>query len=645
MADSQIKVELPDGSELELEAGATGADAAAAIGAGLARAALAIKTDGELRDLSAPLRGGEKVEIVTDKSPEALWLVRHDAAHVMAESVLELWPHAKISIGPPIADGFYYDIDFGDGERPGEGDLERIEERMREHIAADEPFERRELPSEEAIEHFRAQGQDYKVELISDLVADEGAETVSLYRNGPFEDLCRGPHAPSTGRIGAFKLTSLAGAYWRGDESRQMLTRIYGTAFLDRKELEAHLERVEEAKARDHRRLGPELNVFALRPEAPGMPFWLPDGSVLLELVAGEVREQLRKRGYEEIRTPEVLDEELWHRSGHWDNYVENMYFTEAEGRRFALKPMNCPGACLVFGSTRHSYRELPLRLAEFGKVFRNEREGVLHGLLRVRAFTQDDAHVYCEDDEDQIAAEVIDICEAIDELYARFGFADVRVELSTRPAKSIGTPEQWERAEAALKRALDQQGREYQLNPGDGAFYGPKIDFHVTDALGRSWQCGTCQLDFFMPERFGLSYTGADNAEHVPVMIHRALLGSMERFVGILIEHHGGRFPLWLAPLQVLVLPVADRHNDYARELAEKLGAAGLRSRVDERTESVGRKIRDAEISKAPYMLVVGDRERDARTASVRHHGVGDLGAMEVGELVERLRAEVDSA
>ncbi|MGZ5321203.1 MAG: threonine--tRNA ligase [Solirubrobacterales bacterium] len=645
MADSQIKVELPDGSELELEAGATGADAAAAIGAGLARAALAIKTDGELRDLSAPLRGGEKVEIVTDKSPEALWLVRHDAAHVMAESVLELWPHAKISIGPPIAAGFYYDIDFGDGERPGEGDLERIEERMREHIAADEPFERRELPSEEAIEHFRAQGQDYKVELISDLVADEGAETVSLYRNGPFEDLCRGPHAPSTGRIGAFKLTSLAGAYWRGDESRQMLTRIYGTAFLDRKELEAHLERVEEAKARDHRRLGPELNVFALRPEAPGMPFWLPDGSVLLELVAGEVREQLRKRGYEEIRTPEVLDEELWHRSGHWDNYVENMYFTEAEGRRFALKPMNCPGACLVFGSTRHSYRELPLRLAEFGKVFRNEREGVLHGLLRVRAFTQDDAHVYCEDDEDQIAAEVIDICEAIDELYARFGFADVRVELSTRPEKSIGTPQQWERAEAALKRALDQQGREYQLNPGDGAFYGPKIDFHVTDALGRSWQCGTCQLDFFMPERFGLSYTGADNAEHVPVMIHRALLGSMERFVGILIEHHGGRFPLWLAPLQVLVLPVADRHNDYARELAEKLGAAGLRSRVDERTESVGRKIRDAEISKAPYMLVVGDRERDARTASVRHHGVGDLGAMEVGELVERLRAEVDSA
>ena len=643
MADPQIKVELPDGSELELEAGATGADAAAAIGPGLARAALAVKAGAELRDLSAPLRGGEKIEIVTDKSPEALWLVRHDAAHVMAESVLELWPRAKISIGPPIADGFYYDIDFGDGERPGEGDLERIEERMREHIAADEPFERRELPSEEAIEHFRAQGQDYKVELISDLVADEGAATVSLYRNGPFEDLCRGPHAPSTGRIGAFKLTSLAGAYWRGDESRQMLTRIYGTAFLDRKELEAHLERVEEAKRRDHRRIGPELGLFMLREEAPGMPFWLPQGTVLLGLIQDELRAHLTRGGYDEIRTPQVLDEELWHRSGHWENYVENMYFTQAGERRFALRPMNCPGACLVFGSERHSYRELPVRLAEFGQVYRNEKEGVLHGLLRVRSFTQDDGHVYCA--EEQVPDEVIAICETIDALYERFGFEDVRVELSTRPEKSIGTAEQWERAEAALQEALDRQGRSYQLNPGDGAFYGPKIDFHVTDALGRSWQCGTCQLDFFMPERFELSYTGADNAPHRPVMIHRALLGSMERFAGVLTEHYGGRFPLWLAPVQALVLPVADRHNDYAGELAAELGAAGLRCRVDERTESVGRKIRDAEISKAPYMLVVGDRERDARTASVRHHGVGDLGAMEVGELVERLRAEVDSA
>lgn len=636
MAATKVKVELPDGSPLELEGDATGADAAAAIGAGLAKAALAIKVDGEVRDLSAPLQDGAKIEIVTDRSPEALELVRHDAAHVLAEAVLDLWPEAKISIGPPIAEGFYYDIEFPDGERPGEDDLARIEERMREHVSADEPFSRRELSAGEAIEHFRGQGQDYKVELIEDLVRDEGAETVSLYRNGPFEDLCRGPHAPSTGRIGAFKLTSIAGAYWRGDETRQMLTRIYGTAFLDQKQLDKHLEQIEQAKENDHRRLGPELDLFMLRQEAPGMPFWLPNGSVLLELMEAEVREQLRKRGYDEIKTPEVLDEELWHRSGHWDNYKENMFFVESEARGFALKPMNCPGACLVFGSRRHSYRELPLRLAEFGKVFRNEREGVLHGLLRVRAFTQDDAHVYCT--EDQITDEVVDIIEAIDELYVRFGFTDVRLELSTKPEKAIGTDEQWQKAESALTEALESTGRKYQLNPGDGAFYGPKIDFHVTDALGRSWQLGTCQLDFFMPERFDLSYTGADNAEHRPVMIHRALLGSMERFAGILIEHHGGRLPLWLAPVQALVLPVADRHNDYAASVRGELEAAGIRAAVDERSESVGKKIRDAELSKAPYMLVVGDREQEAGEVSVRPHGEDDLGAMPVGELAQRI-------
>jgi threonyl-tRNA synthetase len=636
MPETKVKVELPDGSELELDDGATGADAAAAIGAGLAKAALAIKADGELRDLGAPLAGGEAIEIITSKSPEALELVRHDAAHVLAEAVLDLWPAAKISIGPPIADGFYYDIEFPDGENPGEEDLARIEERMREHISADEPFGRRELPAAEAIEHFKSAGQDYKVELISDLVRDEGAETVSLYRNGPFEDLCRGPHGPSTGWIKAFKLTSIAGAYWRGDETRQMLTRVYGTAFLDNKDLEAHLERIEQARERDHRKLGPELDLFRFLPESPGMPFWLPNGAVLLELMHAEVRGQLRKRGYEEIRTPEVLDEELWHRSGHWDNYKENMFFVESEDRRFALKPMNCPGACLVFGSDRHSYRELPLRLAEFGKVFRNEREGVLHGLLRVRAFTQDDAHVYCT--EEQITGECVDIIEAIDELYTRFGFDEVQLELSTRPEKSIGTDEQWEKAEQALKDALDSAGREYQLNPGDGAFYGPKIDFHVTDALGRSWQLGTCQLDFSMPERFDLSYTGADNAEHRPVMIHRALLGSMERFAGIVIEHHGGRLPLWLAPVQVLVLPVADRHNDFAAQVAGELHEAGVRAAVDERSESVGKKIRDAELAKAPFMLVVGDKEQESGKLAVRSHEDGDLGEMTVSELSKRL-------
>jgi threonyl-tRNA synthetase len=646
MAVARLDVKLPDGSALELEPGATGADAAAAIGPGLAKAALAVKVDGEVRDLTAPLSGGESIEIITEKSPEALELLRHDAAHVLAESVLDLWPEAKISIGPPIADGFYYDIEFPDSERPGEEDLARIEERMAEHVKADEPFVRRELPVAEAIEYFRDQGQDYKVELIEDLVRDEGAETVSLYRNGPFEDLCRGPHGPSTGRIGAFKLTSVAGAYWRGDETRQMLTRIYGTAFPDRKQLEEHLERLEQARARDHRKLGSQLDLFLLREESPGMPFWLPQGTVLLRLIEAEVRKQLAARGYVEIETPQILDEELWHRSGHWDNYRENMYFvepSEREGggdeRRFALKPMNCPGACLVYGSERHSYRELPLRIAEFGLVSRYEREGVLHGLLRVRAFTQDDAHVFST--MEQVTDEVDSICEAIDELYARFGFDDVRVELSTRPEKSIGTEEQWERAEESLREALERQGREYELSPGEGTFYGPKIDFHVTDALGRSWQCGTCQLDFQMPERFGLTYTGADNAEHTPVMIHRALLGSMERFAGILIEHYGGRFPLWLAPTQAVILPLADRHNEYAAKAAEELRAAGVRCRVDERSESVGKKIRDAELARVPYMLVVGDREQDAGTLALRSHEQGDLGALSASELVEKIRSE----
>ncbi|HEU5142966.1 MAG TPA: threonine--tRNA ligase, partial [Solirubrobacterales bacterium] len=453
-ATTQITVKLPDGTPLELPDGATGADAAAAIGAGLARAALAIRVDGALRDLSAALPDGAEIAIVTERDPEALELIRHDAAHVMAEAVQELYPGTKVTIGPPIESGFYYDFEFPPDTRVTEDDLERIEAAMREHVAADEPFERRELPPAEAIELFRAQGQDYKVELIEDLVRDEGVETVSLYRNGPFEDLCRGPHAPSTGRIEAMRLTSLAGAYWRGDESRQMLTRIYGTAFLSKKDLERHLERIEEAKARDHRRLGPQLGLFMLREEAPGMPFWLSHGTTLLRLVEAEVQEQLRKREYEQIKTPHVMDVDLWHRSGHWDNYRENMYFTESREREFAVRPMNCPGACLVYGSDRHSYRELPLRLAEFGQVSRAEREGVLHGLLRVRAFTQDDAHIYCTPE--QVVDEVAGVCEGIDELYGRFGFEDVHVELSTRPEKSMGSEEQWAKAEAALAEALD---------------------------------------------------------------------------------------------------------------------------------------------------------------------------------------------
>ena len=618
---------------------ATGADAAAAIGRGLAKAALAIRVDGELRDLSTPLPDGAEIAILTDRDPEALELIRHDAAHVMAEAVVELYPGAKVTIGPPIEQGFYYDFEFPPEVRITDADLEGIEAAMRAHIEADESFERRDVPPKEAIEIFRARGQDYKVELIEDLVRDEGVETVSLYRNGPFEDLCRGPHGPSTGRIKAVKLNSLAGAYWRGDESRQMLTRIYGTAFFSRKDLEAHLERIEEAKARDHRRLGPQLGLFMLRKEAPGMPFWLPNGTALLHLIEAEVQSQLRKRGYKEIATPQILAEELWHRSGHWENYRDEMYFLESDEPRFALRPMNCPGACLVFGAERHSYRELPIRLAEFGRVSRNEREGVLHGLLRVRAFTQDDAHVYCT--EEQIADEVADICSAIDELYGRFGFEDVKVELSTRPEKAMGSEEQWAKAEAALAEALERQGRGYELHPGDGAFYGPKIDFHITDALGRSWQCGTCQLDFQMPERFGLSYIGADDEQHRPVMIHRALLGSMERFAGILIEHFAGRFPAWLAPVQAVVIPVSDPHNEFADEIAAELRGEGIRIAVDKSSGSVGKKIRDAVLGRYPYALVAGDREQEAGTVAVRSREEGELGAMPVSEFATRLRRE----
>jgi threonyl-tRNA synthetase len=640
-----LTVKLPDGSPLELPDRASGADAAAAIGPGLAKAALAVRVNGEVRDLSSPLADGDPLEIVTDRDEDALALIRHDAAHVMATAVLELYPGTQVTIGPAIEGGFYYDFAFPEDVKVSDADFERIEEAMKTHIAADEPFERRDVPVGEAIELFRGQGQDFKVELIEDLVRDEGVETVSLYRNGPFEDLCRGPHAPSTGRIKAFRLNSVAGAYWRGDESRPMLTRIYGTAFFSKKDLEAHLERLEQARERDHRRIGPQLDLFMLREEAPGMPFWLPNGTVLLRLIQDEVDAQLRRRGYEEIKTPQVLDEELWHRSGHWDNYRENMFFvepSEREGdeRRFALRPMNCPGACLVFGSRRHSYRELPLRLAEFGQVSRYEREGVLHGLLRVRTFTQDDAHVYCT--LDQVTDEVDSICEAIDQLYARFGFDDVRVELSTRPDKSIGTDEEWEQAEASLRGALERQGREYDVSPGEGTFYGPKIDFHITDALGRSWQCGTCQLDFQMPERFDLTYTGADNAEHRPVMIHRALLGSMERFAGILIEHYGGRFPTWLAPVQAAILPVADRHTEFAVRVRDELAEAGVRAVVDERSESVGKKIRDAELGRYPYMLVVGDREQEAGAVAVRSHEEGELGQMAVEEFAARIRAEV---
>ncbi len=633
-----MKVTLPDGSPLELPDGSTGADAARAIGEGLARAALGVRQNGDLRDLDAPLEEGP-VEIVTSRDPDALWLIRHDAAHVLATAVLELYPGVKISIGPPIDDGFYYDFEFPDGQKLTEEDFERVEAKMREHIKADEHFERVDVPVADAIERFRAEGQDYKVELIEDLIRDEGVETVSLYRNGPFTDLCRGPHGPGTGRIKAFKLTSVAGAYWRGDSDRQMLTRVYGTAFLSKDDLEEHLRLLEEARARDHRKLGRELELFMLSDLSPGSPFWLPNGTHLWNELTKLWRTTNVDHGYTEVRTPILYDVELWKQSGHWHVYRDHMYFTDVEDRPMGLKPMNCPAHVQIYKRRLRSYRDLPIRYCEQGLVHRHEPSGTLHGLLRVRHITQDDAHVFCT--EEQIEEEVLRCVDFSYFIYDQFGFKP-RLELSTRPEKRVGEEEMWDKAEAALQRALESRGLEYELNEGDGAFYGPKIDLHMTDAIGRSWQLGTVQLDYYMPERFELVYTGADNAEHRPAMIHRASMGSFERFIGILIEHYAGEFPLWLAPVQAIVLPISDRHLEYARGVHRELEDAGIRTQLDERTESVGKKIRDAELHKVPYMLVVGDQERADGMVAVRRHREGDQGAMLVSEFTGRISAAI---
>jgi len=634
-----VNVSLPDGTELELPAGATGADAAAAIGPGLARAALAVRQNGEVRDLARPLVPGEPLQILTPTTDGALEVIRHDTAHVLAAAVMELYPGVKISIGPPIENGFYYDFDFPQGVTVSDADFERIEARMREHIAADEEFVREDVSVEQALERFHAEGQSYKVELIEDLVsASDPAhplETVSLYTNGPFTDLCRGPHAPSTKRIKAFKLQSVAGAYWRGDASRQQLTRIYGTAFFSKQDLAEHLERLEQARARDHRKLGRELDLFQFSELSPGSPFWQPAGMAVWNALADLWRSENARRGYSEVRTPILFDVEMWKQSGHWDKYKENMYFTEVEERPMGLKPMNCPGHIQLFKNERRSYRDLPIRYSEAGLVHRHEPSGTLHGLMRVRHITQDDAHIFCT--EEQIRDEVIDALDFGFFLYDLFGF-EPRLELSTRPEQRIGSDEMWDRAEAVLKDALDIRGLSYEINAGDGAFYGPKIDLHMTDSIGRSWQLGTVQLDYSMPERFDLAYTGADDSEHRPVMIHRALLGSFERFIGILIEHYAGEFPVWLAPVQAIVLPIADRHDAAAADVLAALSVAGLRGELDERTESIGRKIRDAELRKIPYMLVVGDREAEAGMVAVRQHRVGDSGSVPIAEFVAGL-------
>lgn len=633
-----MTVYLPDGTALELPDGATGRDAAAAIGPGLARAALAVRVGDELRDLARPLNDGERIAVVTKKSgDDYLYVMRHSAAHVLAEAVQSVVPGAKLGFGPPIQDGFYYDFDL---PRPlTEDDFPAIEAEMRRIVGQRAPFERTVMGIAEAERFFTEREDPYKVDQVQEL-ARQGEDDVSLYRQNGFIDLCRGPHLAHTGQVGAFKVMSLAGAYWRGSEQNPQLTRLYATAFPTSAELEAHLERLEQARARDHRRVGRDLELFHFDEHGPGFPFFLPRGMVVVNGITAALREELDRMGYGEIRTPTMLSSALWTVSGHNEHYRDNMYFSEVDDQEFAVKPMNCPGACLVYQSRRHSYRDLPLRYAEFGHVHRHELSGALHGLFRVRAFTQDDAHVFCR--LDQVYDEVNAILELTDRFYGRFGFHHVELMLSTRPEKATGSVETWDRAEEALRQALG--AREYGIKHGDGAFYGPKIDFEVTDTMGRSWQLGTCQLDFNFPERFDLTYTTADDAEERPVMIHRAITGSIERFLGILIENTAGDFPFWLSPEQARVLPISDRHARYADTVAAALSSAGIRASVDSRSESVGRRIRDGELAKVPYMLLAGDREADSGEVSVRARHRGDEGAARVEDLVARLSVEASA-
>lgn len=568
-------------------------------------------------------------------SEVGIMTLRHSAAHVMAQAVKYLYPEVKLGIGPAIEDGFYYDFDRGDGFTPD--DLEKIEAEIAKIKKADTPFTRKEITRQEALELFA--DEPYKIELINDLPEDE---IISVYEQGGFVDLCRGPHVRSSKKTGVIKLLSVAGAYWRGSEKNPMMQRIYGTAFPTKEELQAYLDRIEEARKRDHRKVGRELDLFSFHEEGPGFPFWHPKGMIVLNELMDFWRREHAKRGYMEVKTPMILNEELWHRSGHWDTYRENMYFVNIDEQAYAVKPMNCPGVMLIYKDSMKSYRDLPLKYAELGHVHRHEKSGVLQGLFRVRAFTQDDAHVFCR--EEQIQEEIGLIIDLISALYSKFGFNEYRIELSTRPAKAIGTDEMWETAESALQDALKAKEIDYQLNPGDGAFYGPKIDFHVKDSMGRSWQLGTIQLDFSMPERFELEYIGEDGKPHRPVMIHRAALGSIERFMGILIEHYAGAFPLWMAPVQAVILPIADRHHDYANEIAGKLRELGVRVKVDSRNEKTGFKIREAQMEKIPYMLVTGDREAEAGMVSVRQRGAGDLGAMDFNDFTTIIKNELTS-
>jgi threonyl-tRNA synthetase len=627
------RVILPDGSTLEVADGSTARHVAEQIGANLAKAAVAARIDGKLVDLATPIADGPQVQIVTPKDKDGLQVMRHSCAHVMAEAICRLWPQTKLVYGPTVEDGFYYDIDLDEPIRPD--DFPRIEATMQEIVAADKPIVRRELSREQALKEL--EGDKYKTDNIERAEGD----VISFYSHGDgFRDLCRGPHVPSTGKVGSFKIMSVAGAYWHGDPTQKMLQRVYGTSWPTKKELDEYLHRLEEAKRRDHRVLGRQLELFSFSEMGPGFAFMHPKGMIIWNEIVAFVQWLNRKYGYQEIRTPIILNEELWHRSGHWDNYKENMYFCEIDQVGYAVKPMNCPGGCLLYKTTRHSYRELPLRLAEFGMVHRHEASGVMHGLFRVRQFTQDDAHIYCMPT--QIEPEIVGVINLIFETYRAFGFEDFNVELSTKPEKHIGSDEIWETATNALQAALQHKEIPFKINEGDGAFYGPKIDFHIKDCLRRSWQLGTIQLDFSMPQRFELTYVAEDNTEKTPVMIHRAVLGSLERFLGILIEQYAGALPLWLAPEQVRVLPISEKTEEYATAVQARLREAGLRSGVDLSDEKIGAKIAKSHGEKIPYMLVVGPKEAAARTVSVRIRGHQDTRTLPVEEFLATVAQKI---
>lgn len=628
-------VRLPDGSERTYDEPITIMDVASSIGAGLARAAIAGKINGKLVDVSSPINGNCELSIITERDPEGIEIIRHSCAHLLAHAVKELFPEAQVTIGPVIDDGFYYDFSYKRPFTPE--DLQAIEKRMQEISKRDLKIERKVLERTDAINFFKEQGEYYKAQIIESIPGDE---QLSLYSQGNFTDLCRGPHVPATSKIKVFKLMKVAGAYWRGDSNNEMLQRIYGTAWTNKDDQKDYLHRLEEAEKRDHRKIGKLLDLFHTQDEAPGMVFWHPKGWILWQQIEQYMRNILNQNGYQEIRTPQILDKELWVKSGHWENFRENMFTTNSDERDFAIKPMNCPGHVQIFNQGLRSYRELPVRLAEFGSCHRNEASGALHGIMRVRAFTQDDAHIFCT--EDQIQEEVVRFIDLLKTVYADFSFVDIMVKLSTRPLKRVGSDEQWDKSEAALEAALAEAKLNWELQPGEGAFYGPKIEFSLKDCIGRVWQCGTLQLDFSMPDRLGAEYVAEDNSRRIPVMLHRAILGSLERFIGILIENYAGALPLWLSPEQVVVLNISRSQVDYAEKVAEHLKQHGIRVSLDLRNEKITYKIREHSLQKLPYQIIVGDEEVQANLISVRNRGGENLGQMTVNSLLEQLKKEI---